>query len=54
MLFSPHEPRNDPERFVASFAEVCITASATILVLSSADQWRRCLPLAKISTRIDR
>jgi hypothetical protein len=27
--------------------------SAAILVLSSADQWRRCLPFAKISTRID-
>ena len=28
-------------------------ASARILVLSSGDQWRRCLPFAKISTRID-
>jgi hypothetical protein len=28
------------------------SVSATILALSSGNQWRRCLPLAKISTRI--
>jgi hypothetical protein len=31
MLFSPHEPRNVPERFVALIPKVCTRASAITL-----------------------
>ena len=58
----PLASRRQAKIRLGSFPCLCATSdtfvsatdvSATILVLSSVDQWRRCFPFAKTSTRID-